>query len=87
MEQWGPDHNEAVSCPADKCCAAALLVFVSSFGLELGLEKKRATFFLLRKVTYIILIALIYREVILHKLGLTALPGSALAAELLQFHF
>jgi len=33
-------------------------VFVSSFGLELRLEKKDATFFLLRKVIYTILTAL-----------------------------
>lgn len=67
--------------------SAVLLVFFSSFGLELGLEEKGATFFLLRKVTYIIHIALIYREKIPRKLGFTALPGSALAVELLQFHF
>lgn len=66
---------------------AVLFEFGSSFGLELVLEEKGATFFLLRKVPYIIHIALIYREIILHKFGFTALPGSAWAVELLQFHF
>lgn len=67
--------------------SAVLLVFFLSFGLELGLEEKGATFFLLRKVMCIIHIALIYREKILRELGFTALPGSALAVELLQFYF
>lgn len=84
--EWSPGHKEAVSCTADKCCPALLLVLVSSFGLELGLEAKGATFFLFRKVTCIIHIALICREISLHKLGFTALPGSVSVVELLQFN-
>ena len=78
------------SRPQRRCqlsCCPAVVSFLSSFRLDLGLEEKGATFFLLGKVARIIPIALIDREIILRRLRFTALPGSALAVELLQFHF
>lgn len=74
------DHNEVVSCPPCLCLSLAWN--------RIWDREKRHYFFLFAKATYTILIALIHRKIILHKLGFSALSdyATALAVKPPQFH-